>query len=75
MDDDTAIDWHDQAEVAARMVEQFGLSLAQLIAEYDAECRYDDLIADFRAGRVSLALKRDGLRVLEDAPVPPPTIN
>jgi hypothetical protein len=37
--------------------------------------RYDDLMAGFRDGSISLALKRDNLTVLEDAPVPPPTSN
>ena len=69
------IDWGDESEVAARMVEQFGVSLARLIALYDRDGRYDELVAAFRDGRISLALSRDGLTVLENTDVAPPTSN
>lgn len=69
------INWANREEMAARMVEQFGLSLARVIAEYDAEGRYDELVSGYREGRTTLGLKRDGLTVLENAPVPPPTHN
>ncbi|HKA92814.1 MAG TPA: hypothetical protein VKE97_03360 [Acidimicrobiia bacterium] len=57
------------------MVEQLGLALATLIAQYERDGRYDEFIADFRDGRVSLALSRHGWAVLKDAPVPPPSGN
>jgi hypothetical protein len=69
------IDWSDESEVAARMVEAFGVSLARLIAVYDAEGRYDELVAAFRDGRVSLALARSGLTVLENADIAPSSGN
>jgi len=48
MSDESGINWDDQSKVGARMVEQFERSLAALIAKYEHEGRYDDLIADFR---------------------------
>jgi len=56
-------------------VEQFGLAVAALIARCDTAGRYDQLVADFREGGISLVLTRDGLTVREEAPVPPPTHN
>jgi hypothetical protein len=68
------INWADQSEVGARLVEQFGVTVAQLIAGYtDAE--YDAFTTDYREGRITLGLKRDGLEVLEAAPVAPPADN
>jgi hypothetical protein len=72
---DDKIDWEDRSAAAAQLVGAFGVSLAHLIALYDTEGRYDDLISGFREGRYSLALARDTLTVQEAAPVPPTTPN
>ena len=69
------INWDDDIEVAARLVAQFGAALAQMLALYDHEGRYDELVDGFREGRLSLNLKHNGLEVLETADVPPPTSN
>jgi hypothetical protein len=69
------INWSDQSEVGARLVEQFGVALAHLIALYETDGHYDELVAAFREGRVSLALSREGLTVLENADIAPPTNN
>ena len=69
----STINWNDGPR--SGLVEAFTVSLAALIADYEHDGRYNELVADFREGRISLALKRDGLFVLEEAPVPPPTGN
>jgi hypothetical protein len=68
------INWSDPSELGARLVEQFSLSLAQLIAEYDDD-EYDAFTTGYRERRVSLALSYEGLTVEEAAPVPPPSGN
>jgi hypothetical protein len=70
-----SIHWSDESEVAARLVEQFGVSLARLIALYDRDGRYDELVSGYRAGRTSFALSRVGLTVLENTDIAPPSGN
>jgi hypothetical protein len=60
--------WDDQTEVAARLVEQFGHALVRLIAWYDDQGRYGELIDGFRDGRISWAVNRHGITVMEIGP-------
>jgi hypothetical protein len=45
------------------------------IADAEMDGTYEHLVAGYREGRTTFGVKRDGMTVLEDAPVPPPTDN
>ena len=68
------INWSDPSEVGG-IVEQFAKSLAIELADAETDGTYDDLVAGYREGRTTFGVKRHGMIVLDDAPVPPPNGN
>jgi hypothetical protein len=70
-----AINWDDPSEVGARIVSQFANCLAIKIAAAELDGTYEQLVSGYREGRATFGVKCDGMTVLEDAPLPPPSGN